>query len=98
MIFWGCFMLHNLIGVIAVRRLNHISLLFVKKEYQRQGIAKKLFQTVVVYYKNDDRINHITVNSSPYAVEAYHHLGFKDTNIERTVEGIRFTSMKYLIK
>lgn len=98
LIFWGCSMYNNLTGVITIRDISHICMLFVKKEYQRQGIAKKLFQTVVEYYKTDNRIRNITVNSSPYAVEVYHHLGFKDTNTEQTVDGIRFTSMEYPIK
>jgi len=97
LIFWGCFKLNKLVGVIAIIDINHICLFFVKKEYQRQGIAKKLFQTVADYCKIDDNINNITVNSSPYAVEVYHHLGFKDTNTEQTVDGIRFTPMEYPI-
>jgi len=98
MFFWGCFMCNKLTGVIAIRGTSHICMLFVKKEKQRQGIAKKLFQTVVEYYKTDARINNITVNSSPYAVEVYHHLGFENISIEQTVDGLRFTSMEYLIK
>ena len=98
MMFWGCFISGDLTGVIAIRDTNHISMLFVKKEYQRKGIAKKLFQTLVEYCKTNESIKSITVNSSPYALEIYHHLGFKDTNAEQTVDGIRFTSMKYVIK
>lgn len=95
LIFWGFFTCHNLTGVIAIRGISHISMFFVKKEYQRQGIARKLFQTVVEHCQTDDSINNITVNSSPYAVEVYHHLGFKDANTEQTVNGMRFTSMEY---
>ena len=96
--FWGCFMYNNLTGVIVIRGINHICMLFVKKEYQRKCIARKLFQTVVEYCKTDDSINNITVNSSPYAVAVYKNIGFKETNTEQTVDGIRFTSMEYLIK
>ena len=92
---WGCFINHDLVGVIATLKINHISMLFTKKEYQRQGIAKKLFQKVVDSCMLRDKNRAITVNSSPYAVEAYRHLGFKDTNIEQTINGIRFTSMEY---
>ena len=38
----------------------------------------------------------ITVNSSPYAVEIYRKLSFVDTNTEQTVNGMRFTSMRYI--
>lgn len=98
MIFWGCFISGHLIGVIAIRDTNHISMFFVKKEYQRKGIAKKLLKTLVEYCKANESIKSITVNSSPYAVQIYHHLGFKDTNTEQTVDGIRFTSMEYIIE
>lgn len=48
--------------------------------------------------KRQNEISHITVNASPYAIEAYHHLGFVDTAKEQTVNGIRFTPMSYSIK
>jgi predicted GNAT family N-acyltransferase len=75
--------------------LNHICLLFVKKEFPRRGIAKRLFYTVLVRCKSEKSINTITVNSSPYAVEVYHRLGFVDTEKEQTVNGMRFTPMIY---
>ncbi|WP_460645598.1 GNAT family N-acetyltransferase [Lacrimispora brassicae] len=37
----------------------------------------------------------MTVNSSPYAVEIYHKLGFVDTDTEQLVNGIRFIPMEY---
>ncbi|WP_136351751.1 GNAT family N-acetyltransferase [Metabacillus sediminilitoris] len=42
--FWGCMTNDELIGVIAIKGMNHICLLFVKKEYHRQGIARRLCQ------------------------------------------------------
>lgn len=36
-----------------------------------------------------------TVNASAYAVEVYRHLGFAPTDEEKTVNGLRFTPMKY---
>ena len=35
------------------------------------------------------------VNSSPYAVEIYRHLGFVPTDDEQSVDGLRFTPMQY---
>lgn len=96
--FWGCMDSNNLIGVIATRGINHICLLFVNKEYHRRGIARSLFQTVKDRCKSENDVNKITVNSSPYAVEVYHHFGFSDTDKEQTVNGIRFTPMSYLLK
>lgn len=93
--FWGCKVNNELAGVIAARGSNHICLLFVKKEFHRRGIAKRLFQEVV---NNQNPLNTITVNSSPYAVEVYHRLGFVDTDIEQNVNGMRFTPMVYKLK
>lgn len=93
--FWGCYNEIGLVGVIAVKDFAHICLLFVKKEYQRQGIAKRLFHTILAHYKTHEGIDKITVNSSPYAVEAYRHLGFINTDSEKTIKGIRFTPMEY---
>lgn len=93
LILWGCFKAQELTGVIAISDGKHISLLFVKKEYQRQGIARRLFQTVIDYCRKHTISRQITVNSSPYAVEAYHRLGFRDINEEQTLDGIKFTPM-----
>ncbi len=97
MCFWGCIDNDNLTGVIATRGVNHICMLFVNKKYHRRGIARSLFETVEEICKSQD-INKITVNSSPYAIEFYHRLGFFDSDKEQTVDGIRFTPMVYLLK
>src|SRR5690554_4875720 len=63
--FYGCFYEHRLRGVIATKEINHICLLFVKKEFQRKNIARNLINEVI----KESLINHkykITVNSSPY--------------------------------
>lgn len=84
-----------LAGVIATRSLGgHIALFFVDKQFQRRGIGRELFNAAVA----DCRFDSITVNSSPYAVEVYHRLGFIDTDTEQTVSGLRFTPMKAEIK
>jgi len=91
---WGSFEGEILTGVIAARGPGHIALLFVRKEYQRRGIARALF-AVVEQYCRYGKQNSITVNSSPYAVAVYHRLGFKDTGSETVTNGIRFTPMRY---
>jgi len=40
----------------------------------------------------------ITVNSSPYAVEAYRRLGFVNTDTEQLTNGIRYYSMTHTLK
>ncbi|WP_176014666.1 GNAT family N-acetyltransferase [Victivallis sp. Marseille-Q1083] len=89
----GCFQQRQLLGVIAVRVPAHLCLLFVDKRCHRQGIASRLFQAVLQNCREDGEISRITVNSSPYAVEFYHRLGFVDQAGEQTRDGIRFTPM-----
>lgn len=84
----------QIVGVLAVRPACHISLLFVARHYQRKGIAKAVLGEIIKHYKDYGACNEITVNASPYAVEAYHRLGFADTGTEQCVNGIRFTPMK----
>jgi len=96
--FMWIYLLNNKIaGVIATRPVNHISLLFVDKKYHRTGIARSLTDIVIEFLKENFNAEEITVNSSPYAVEIYHKMGFTDTNVSQTVNGICFTPMKRMI-
>ncbi|MNC21100.1 putative N-acetyltransferase YafP [compost metagenome] len=91
---WGCFMNGKVIGVIASRPPCHISLLFVDKQFHRKGLAKAMFNEVLSYYRSFTGYTEVTVNSSPYAAEAYRRMGFADTAEEQEVNGIRFVPMK----
>lgn len=89
---YGAYAADKIVGVIATRNEGkHISLFFVDGRYHRQGIGKALFHEALQYCPGDT----MTVNSSPYAVEAYRHLGFVATDGEQLVDGIRFTPMQY---
>ena len=82
-----------MIGIVGVRNETHISLLFVDSDYHRKGIATKLLDKVFEdTYKTFGK-REMTVNSSPYAVGFYHKLGFIDTDVEKTTDGIRYTPM-----
>lgn len=82
----------KIIGMVCIRDCNHIAMLFVDKEYHRQGIGTKLVNKAIEYCKVKTQI--MTVNSSPYAIEFYHKLGFKDTDKLKTEDGITFLPMK----
>ncbi len=90
---YGAYCKNKLVGVVATKNEgNHITLLFVDGKHHRQGIGRKLFEQVI---ENSSGSN-ITVNSSPYAIEVYHHLGFIETDFEHIDDGIRYTPMVYI--
>ncbi len=81
----------ELVGVIGLQGGQHICLFFVKKSYQKTGIGKMLFEKILSLVKDKE----LTVNSSPCAVNIYKKLGFKVTDNEQDINGIRFTPMIY---
>ncbi len=94
--FWGAFDGRRIVGVIALRGISHISLLFIDSAYQQQGIARALFEEAKREIAGED-CREITVNSSPYAVGFYERLGFTPLGPEQEKQGIRFTPMTYRI-
>lgn len=83
----------KIVGVIEVRGNNHVSLLYVKKNYQNKSIAKKLLKLALNKSEKVEPPASIEVNSSPYAVTIYEKLGFIKKSSEKNVNGIRFTPM-----
>lgn len=86
----------NIIGMIAFRDYKHICMLFIDKKYHKKGIGSKLVSIAIdLCRSNTAGLESVTVNSSPYAVEFYHKIGFKDMDKEQVEDGIRFTPMKF---
>lgn len=64
-------------GIIEIRDDSHLSLLFVATAYHRRGIARAMLDLALSQtLERNPTLTRLTVNSSPYAVGAYHHLGF----------------------
>ena len=83
------------IGIIEVRSFNHVSLLFVKKDFHKKGIARELLNKALEKCINHNpQLEHVEVNSSPYAVGIYENLDFIKTGPEQVINGIRFTPLK----
>lgn len=91
---YGAYEGDELCGVIATRKNgNHISLFFIPRQHQGKGIGRALFTRVI----KENHSGTITVNSSPYAVPIYEHLGFIRTDVEQITDGIRYTPMIYTV-
>ncbi len=92
LVFYGAFIHGLLAGVLATRHSgSHIAMFFVRREYHRQGIGRRLFEHMRGFCPNEK----LTVNSSPYAVPIYGRLGFAPTDTEQVSDGIRYTPMEY---
>jgi len=92
---WTCRYGGEIVGVIAANgSICHINLLFVDSEHHRKGIARSLVESAINHYKEHTDFRELTVNSSPYAVPAYHRLGFVDTAAETTQNGLTFIPME----
>jgi len=82
-----------------MRNFNHISLLFVARERQRQGIGRQLLQEVLkIARRYEPELSAVDVHSSPNAVDAYERLGFKAVGPEKLVNGIYFIPMRISIE
>lgn len=71
---YGAFNNGILVGVLGCKNNErHISLFFVEKEYQGNGIGRRLFDTLI----EDTKTDHIIVSSSTTAIKVYEKMGFK---------------------
>lgn len=93
---WVCLAGEAIVGMLGASPApegGHINLLFVDGSHHRKGIARALVEAMLSHYHEQEVTGKITVNSSPYAVEAYGRLGFQKIKEEQTVNGIRFIPM-----
>ena len=90
---WGCYCENQLVGMLAMRDNSHISLLFVMGDFHRQGIGRMLFAQAKKYAALHLK-RKITVNASPYGLPFYRAIGFKETDMESVIDGVRSTPME----
>jgi GNAT superfamily N-acetyltransferase len=97
---YGAFDGEKMVALMGMRSSKtHINLVFTKKEYHRKGIARAIFR----YLLNDilaenPALDVLTLNSSPYGLPFYLKIGFVPQGEEQTINGIRFTPMKYIVR
>jgi len=89
---WLAFGNETIIGVIALRNINHICLFFVDSAYHRQGVGKALYQAARNYLRSI-KSEFVTVYSSPYAVGIYERLGFACVSEELLIENMYCSPM-----
>lgn len=97
---YGAFDGDKLVALMGMRsNKTHINLVFTRKEYHRRGIATAIFRYLLadVLSENPD-LKELTLNSSPYGLPFYLQLGFVPQSDEQTINGIRFTPMKYTVE
>lgn len=96
---YGAFDGSQLVSMMGVREnRSHINLAFTKREYHRKGLATAVFRCLLEDVLQDvPRPSAITLNSSPYGLPFYLHLGFVPLSEEQEKDGIRYTPMKYVI-
>jgi GNAT superfamily N-acetyltransferase len=84
----------HLAGFIAIRDGSHLFHLFVERSYQRQGIARRLWERAWRELCAPSSDGGFTVNSSASAVPAYQAFGFVPAGSTRSVDGISFLPMQ----
>jgi len=68
----------KIIGALEIESANHIQSFFVRKEFQKKGIGRKLFKFSKKYFINNGIIlNGYSVYSSDFAINFYKKLGFE---------------------
>ncbi len=92
--FFGAWEGSLLCGAGAVNRKGHVALLFVKKERQRQGIGRLLFQEMSRFASRELAAGRITANVAPNAVEAYRSYGMRDAAPMQWENGVCFVPME----
>jgi predicted GNAT family N-acyltransferase len=96
---WVAFKNSTLVGMIEIRDNKFISLLFVDKEYQGQGIAKRLFnESLKDIIQRDSNLDKFYVHASPYSIPIYKKIGFIETDKMHEENGIKYLPMEMTIK
>lgn len=90
---------NEIAGYIELSGLNHIYLLFVKKDCQNTGIARQLINSVIIYIKDTSpEVKYITVNSAYNSLGFYEKTGFKKMADFQYKNGITTFPMRLVIE
>ena len=71
----------KIIGALEIADANHIQSFFVRKEFQKMGIGRELFNFSIKYFiDNGIILNGFSVYASNFAINFYKKLGFMGDN------------------
>jgi GNAT superfamily N-acetyltransferase len=84
-------------GFIALRDVSHVFHLFVARQYQRAGVARRLWQEAKTQALKTAAPSHFTVNSSLWAVAVYRAFGFEPAGQVVSAHGISFMPMRLAV-
>lgn len=84
----------ELAGFIAVRDRSHLFQLFVDKRWQRQGVARQLWEVAQAAARVGGEPGVRTVNASNFAVPVYEAFGFVRSAPTQCKKGIYFNPME----
>lgn len=88
---YGSFDNETLTGILGMMNNGkHISLLFIRPEYHRQGLGKALFNYASTLFPSIE----MTVNSSTFAIPFYQSLGFAMIGEKQNYHGLCSTPMR----
>jgi len=86
----------GIVGVIVLRRANHISLFFVDEDWHGKGVGRLLFHKAIQRIRKiNPEIQSITVNSSPYGIGFYEKMGFRPSGPEQYMKGMLVNPMVF---
>lgn len=91
--YWVALSVQTIIGFVGIRDNSHLYHLFVAQPFQRQGIARLLWQNAREACRAAGNLGRFTVNSSNNAVEAYEALGFRRSEPMQNSDGILYNPM-----
>lgn len=91
--YWVAERSHEIVGFAGVRDHSHLYHLFVAEHAQRQGIARRLWQTAMHYCRAAGNSGRFTVNSSNNAVAVYESFGFVRSGPQQNADGVLFNPM-----
>lgn len=81
-------------GFVAVRENRHLFHMFVAVKWQRQGLARKLWDVARAQAISSGGGGSFTVNASNHAVAMYEALGFVRVAPTQCVKGVYFNPME----